>query len=139
VHRPVILVADPVAATGDLLRELFRDELGAFVAVVADADALLAQLDELVPELVVLELAGRGGAEVVRRLRRHPAGRELPLLALADRGGVGCATALRAGCQDCVRKPFRPGQLVDRVGLLIGVTPISRLIGAAGRGPPGPP
>jgi CheY-like chemotaxis protein len=126
-RRPVVLIADPLPAVRELLKDAFRDELGAFVAAVGSGEELLRQLDELLPSLVVVEVArGEQGLDVLRRIGAHPNGRDLPVLAVVPgTGELSCESARAAGCRDCLEKPFDVGELLARAGTLLGVAPIS--------------
>ncbi len=91
-----------------------------FAVSYADSgEAGLARLDEEpLPDLVVLDLMlpGISGLEVCRRIRRHPKGREIPIIMLTARGEEeDITTGLDAGADDYLTKPFSPKVLLARI------------------------
>ena len=88
------------------------------VAVASDADRAQALVDEALPDLVVLDwmLPGRSGVALARRWRTHPRTRDLPIVMLTARNEeVDMVTALDAGADDYVTKPFSPAALLARI------------------------
>ena len=88
------------------------------VAAAADADRAQALVDEALPDLVVLDwmLPGRSGVALARRWRTDPRTRELPIVMLTARDEeVDMVTALDAGADDYVTKPFSPAALLARI------------------------
>ncbi|MFM7704132.1 MAG: phosphate regulon transcriptional regulator PhoB [Rubrivivax sp.] len=88
------------------------------VAVAADADRAQALVDEALPDLVVLDwmLPGRSGVALARRWRTDPRTRDLPIVMLNARDEeVDRVTALDAGADDYVTKPFSPAALLARI------------------------
>jgi two-component system phosphate regulon response regulator PhoB len=88
------------------------------VAVAPDADRAQAIVDEALPDLVVLDwmLPGRSGVALARRWRTDPRTRELPIVMLTARDEeVDMVTALDAGADDYVTKPFSPAALLARI------------------------
>jgi two-component system phosphate regulon response regulator PhoB len=88
------------------------------VAVAGDADRAQALVDEALPDLVVLDwmLPGRSGVALARRWRTDPRTRELPIVMLTARDEeVDMVTALDAGADDYVTKPFSPAALLARI------------------------
>ncbi|MFM7531780.1 MAG: phosphate regulon transcriptional regulator PhoB [Rubrivivax sp.] len=88
------------------------------VAVAADADRAQALVDEALPDLVVLDwmLPGRSGVALARRWRTDPRTRDLPIVMLTARDEeVDMVTALDAGADDYVTKPFSPAALLARI------------------------
>jgi two-component system phosphate regulon response regulator PhoB len=70
------------------------------------------------PDLVVLDwmLPGRSGVALARRWRTDPRTRELPIVMLTARDEeVDMVTALDAGADDYVTKPFSPAALLARI------------------------
>ena len=91
---------------------------GFHVAVAAAADRAQALVDEALPDLVVLDwmLPGRSGVALARRWRTDPRTRELPIVMLTARDEeVDMVTALDAGADDYVTKPFSPAALLARI------------------------
>lgn len=88
------------------------------VAVATDADRAQALVDEALPDLVVLDwmLPGRSGVALARRWRTDPRTRDLPIVMLTARDEeVDMVTALDAGADDYVTKPFSPAALLARI------------------------
>jgi two-component system phosphate regulon response regulator PhoB len=86
--------------------------------VAGDADRAQALVDEALPDLVVLDwmLPGRSGVALARRWRTDPRTRELPIVMLTARDEeVDMVTALDAGADDYVTKPFSPAALLARI------------------------
>jgi two-component system phosphate regulon response regulator PhoB len=91
---------------------------GFAVAAAPDADRAQALVDEALPDLVVLDwmLPGRSGVALARRWRTDPRTRELPIVMLTARDEeVDMVTALDAGADDYVTKPFSPAALLARI------------------------
>jgi two-component system phosphate regulon response regulator PhoB len=88
------------------------------VATATEADRAQALVDEALPDLVVLDwmLPGRSGVALARRWRTDPRTRELPIVMLTARDEeVDMVTALDAGADDSVTKPFSPAALLARI------------------------
>lgn len=84
-------------------------------------DALRIALDER-PDLVVLDwmMPGLSGIEVCSALRAHPEARTMRVLMLTARAQESDLTsAYDAGVDEFVIKPFRPGDLQERVAALL--------------------
>ncbi len=82
------------------------------------AEALEALASSGRPDLVTVNwhMPVMDGLELVRRLRRDPAHRDLPLLMIStehDRGRI--AEAMAAGVNDYLAKPFTPGSLLRKL------------------------
>ncbi len=77
------------------------------------------------PDLAILDVRmdGMDGLELTRRLRAHPRGAELKiLLTSASVLTFDPAEGRRAGCDDFLPKPFRTGDLVEKIGALLELT-----------------
>jgi CheY-like chemotaxis protein len=104
---------------------------GYLVHTAVDADAALAVLESVSPELILmdLQLPGMDGLELTRRLKSDPVRRKIVILALTAYAMKGDeAKALAAGCDGYVVKPIDTSALplivrehLDR--LRSGVTP----------------
>ena len=113
-HR--ILVVDDLAV--QQLMDLNLARAGYQVAGCMDAESALVQLDERLPDMLVLEwdLPGQSGVALIRRLRSNAATRDLAIIMLSSR----CAEqdkimALECGADDYVTKPFSPRELIARI------------------------
>ncbi len=84
-------------------------------------DGLRLALDEL-PDLVVLDwmMPGLTGLEVCAALRAHPEASTVRVLMLTARAQESdLRAAYEAGVDEFLIKPFRPGDLQDRVAALL--------------------
>ena len=101
----VLIVDDDVEGTRPLGRML--EVVGHRPFFVHDGRAALALLDQLRPDLILLDvmMPGLDGIEVLRTIRAHPRHKKIPVIvysALADRETIEAATA--AGAQDFLVK-----------------------------------
>ena len=114
----LLLVDDDGALTRFLERGL-EDE-GYRVAVAGDGEAALRMLDEMLPDLVVLDLnlPRRDGTEVLAEMRARHAG--MPVLVLTGRSEVASRVrCLDLGADDCLLKPFSLAELKARCRALL--------------------
>jgi two-component system phosphate regulon response regulator PhoB len=113
----LILVVEDDPALAELLRYNLESE-GYKAATVTDGDAALLAVEELHPDLVVLDwmLPSLSGIEVCRRIRRKPDGRMLPIIMLTARSEeADRLNGLNSGADDYMVKPFSPNELIARV------------------------
>jgi two-component system, sensor histidine kinase and response regulator len=128
-NAPLILVADDVAANRELLRDQLQT-LGYRTALAHDASSALDAAFELLPDLVVLDVAMPGGkweveeryagVEVCRRLKRDPRTSRIPIIfvtALDD--SADRVKAIDAGGDEFVTKPHNRLVLGARVRSLL--------------------
>ena len=114
---PRVLIVEDEGGIVELVSIHLR-HAGFDVAVAGDADRAQALVDEALPDLVVLDwmLPGRSGVALARRWRTDPRTRELPIVMLTARDEeVDMVTALDAGADDYVTKPFSPAALLARI------------------------
>ncbi|RME34981.1 MAG: phosphate regulon transcriptional regulatory protein PhoB [Gammaproteobacteria bacterium] len=84
----------------------------------ASADQVPSLLKQEQPDLLLLDwmLPGIGGLELLRRLRRDPATRHLPVIMLTARGDEHARVqGLESGADDYVTKPFSTRELIARI------------------------
>ena len=120
--KPLVVVADSIGGTRDLLGTVFEDVFGAYVLPVNGAAALLVAAHETVPHLVVLEIGIHPelDRDIVRRLKEGPLAR-VPLLCLTAWGAtLQCAELTAVGCDACLAKPFELDELLARSRALLG-------------------
>ena len=120
-HRPRVLVVDDEAP----LRELIVVTLGdGFVCEEApDGETALSRLRESPPDLVVLDvmLPGVGGIDVLREMRADPALRDVRVVVVsAWQAQEDIVTALEAGADSFLPKPFRVEDLLSTAEELVG-------------------
>src|SRR5215213_750630 len=118
--KRLLLVEDdrPIA---ELVKFHF-DREGFTVIRTASGDEALILVDEVKPDLVILDwmIEGISGIEVCRRLRRNPATQNLPILMLTARGEEDDRVrGLQTGADDFVTKPFSPKELIARANALL--------------------
>jgi two-component system phosphate regulon response regulator PhoB len=99
------------------------ERTGIEVIRAKEGPAALALLDQVVPNLFVLDMMmpGMNGAELCRHLRARPETADVPVLVLSAWGDMRImAQALEAGANDYVVKPVDIQELETKVGNLIG-------------------
>ena len=108
----VLLIDDD--DTIEVTRRLYEAE-GAEITTSGSWREGLRALYSTHPDLVVLEIAVPGGWTLLDRIREVD---DVPVLVLTVRGGA-TVSALHAGADDCLTKPFDPDELVARSQTLL--------------------
>ena len=114
---PYELVVEDEDALATLLQYNLEKE-GYDVGLAADGEEALTQVDERLPDLVVLDwmLPKVSGIEVCRRLRAGAKTRNLPIVMLTARGEESDRVrGLDTGADDYLVKPFAMGELTARL------------------------
>jgi two-component system phosphate regulon response regulator PhoB len=116
-----VLVVDDEAAIRDMLRMAL--EIVDFRCLEADniQDAHALVVDSR-PDIVLLDwmLPGGSGLELLRRLKRDEATRELPVIMLtAKTAEDNVIQGLDVGADDYITKPFAPRELIARIKALL--------------------
>lgn len=124
------------------LRKIIQTNLeiaGYDVTTAASGDEALTILDDMQPDLVVLDvmMPMMDGYEVARRIRRHPSNTHVPIIMLTAKSEVEDKLAgFEAGADDYMTKPFGPQELLARVKAKIrrvevdaSLSPLTRLPG----------
>jgi diguanylate cyclase (GGDEF)-like protein len=112
----ILLVDDDTQLRG-ILRANF-EVVGYDVVDACDAEGAIAALERGRPDAVVVDVlpAASDGPALVRRIRRHPQGANVPVIVLTARIHPDDAVrSLEAGADDVVVKPFAPEEMVARV------------------------
>jgi len=115
---PTVLVVEDEPTIADAVAARLRTE-GFAVYVAEDGPGAVARVDELEPDLVVLDvmLPGFDGLEVCRRIQ---ADRPVPVLMLTARDDeTDVLVGLGVGADDYLTKPFSMRELVARVRALL--------------------
>jgi two-component system response regulator ResD len=118
--RGTVLVIDDEPTVTEVVARYLR-RAGYRAATAADGVAAVTAVNELQPDLIVLDLMlpRMGGLEVMRRIRerhRAPGLGPLPVILLTARGEESDRiSGLRLGADDYVVKPFSPGELIARI------------------------
>ena len=114
---PYILVVEDEDSLATLLSYNLEKE-GYRVGLAGDGEEALLQIDEKLPDLVVLDwmLPKVSGVEVCRRLRSRPETRNLPIIMLTARGEeTDRIRGLDTGADDYIVKPFSMSELAARI------------------------
>jgi len=116
-----ILVVEDEPAIAELLAVNLR-HAGHEVALAGDAAAAQAEVDAVLPDLVVLDwmLPGQSGLSLARRWRDAARTRSMPIIMLSARAGEPDRIAgLDGGVDDYLTKPFSPNELVARIRAML--------------------
>lgn len=87
------------------------------VAHIANGAEALLQIDQLEPDLVLLDLMlpGVGGLDILRKMREKESGRKIPIIIVSANGEESdVVIGLELGADDYVVKPFGPKELLAR-------------------------
>lgn len=112
-----ILVVEDESAIAELIAINLR-YAGHEVTVVGDAHLAQAEVDRVLPDLVVLDwmLPGQPGVTLARSWRAQARTRDLPIIMLTARAQENDKIAgLDAGADDYLTKPFSPSELMARI------------------------
>jgi DNA-binding response OmpR family regulator len=112
--RRVLVIEDDLD-TAQTLAFLLRD-FGHEVHYAINVNAALGIASRFLPEVVLVDLGlpDGEGTEVARRLRRHPQMKGSRIVAITGRGLEYRDEALKAGCDEFLRKPVDP-DVLERV------------------------
>lgn len=116
-----ILVADDDDLLGELLRFKLEDA-GHDVTIVEDGETALNEARSGAFDLLVLDamMPVLSGLEVLKTLRETESKSAMPIVMLTSRKArEDVLTALQAGANDYLTKPFIPDELVVRVNAIL--------------------
>jgi two-component system, OmpR family, phosphate regulon response regulator PhoB len=112
-----ILVVEDESAIAELVAINLR-HAGFEVAIAADAEQAQAEVDRVVPDLVILDwmLPGQTGLQLARRWRSQARTKALPVIMLTARAlDADKVAGLDAGADDYLTKPFSTTELMARI------------------------
>ncbi len=112
-----VLVVEDEMAISELIALNLR-HAGFDVTVCHDAERALAEVDRVLPDLVLLDwmLPGQSGLAMAKRWRGAQRTRDLPIIMLTARAEeVDKVAGLDAGADDYLTKPFSTHELMARV------------------------
>ncbi|RZJ31484.1 MAG: phosphate regulon transcriptional regulatory protein PhoB [Brevundimonas sp.] len=115
--QPYVLVMEDEDALATLLSYNLEKE-GYRVVVASDGEEGMLQIDERLPDLVLLDwmLPKLSGIEVCRRIRGRSETRNLPIIMLTARGEESDRIrGLDTGADDYLTKPFSMTELTARI------------------------
>jgi len=125
-----VLIVEDELQNQELMRAVVEDLLGGRARVCEHGEECLRLTREHPPALILLDLMlpGMSGWEVARRLRQDPATAPVPIIAVSALSRPQeRESALHAGCDAYVAKPFTP----DDLARLMVATLESQGVGAA--------
>ncbi len=117
VDKPLILLVEDEPAQREVLHYNLTSD-GYDVAVADNGDDALLLVDEVAPDLVLLDwmLPGVSGIEVLRRLKSRRQGIETPVIMLSARTEeMDRVRGLETGADDYMVKPYSVSELMARI------------------------
>ena len=112
-----VLVVEDESAIAELISVNLRHH-GMLAVLAADGIAAQAHIDEVLPDVILLDwmLPGESGLTLARRWRASARTKTIPILMLTARGDEADRVAgLDAGADDYIVKPFSPRELLARI------------------------
>lgn len=112
-----VLVVEDEAAIAELMSLNLR-HAGYEVVIAETADEAMAQVDKVLPDLVLLDwmLPGQSGLSLAKQWRGNARTRELPIIMLTARAEESDKiSGLDAGADDYLTKPFSTHELMARI------------------------
>jgi DNA-binding response OmpR family regulator len=115
--KATILVVDDNRDNVEILRA-FLESRGYVVAEAADGQTALAKLEEVRPDLVLLDvmMPGIDGWQVCRTIKNHPEFSRTRVVMVTAKGGFEDKfEGMRAGADDYIVKPVDLNELTEKV------------------------
>lgn len=116
-HRDIVLVVDDSPDTLSFLTEAI-ERSGATVLVAVGGDLALALVDEITPDVILLDavMPGLDGFETCRRLKAKPQLAGVPVIFMTGLSETEhIVKGLSAGGIDYVTKPIAPDEILARI------------------------
>ncbi|MBP7864586.1 MAG: response regulator [Acidobacteria bacterium] len=117
-EKPLILMVDDIPQNLQVLTEILMKGDAYEIAAAAGGAEALEAVEELSPDLVLLDIMmpGMDGFEVCRRLKASPRARDIPIIFLtAMTQTADIVRGFEEGAVDYVTKPFNATELLARV------------------------
>ena len=114
---PRVLVVEDEKAIAELISVNLRHH-GMLAVLAEDGDAAQAAIDDVLPDVILLDwmLPGHSGLVLAKRWRSDPRTKLTPILMLTARGDEPDKVAgLDAGADDYITKPFSTQELLARI------------------------
>ena len=118
-----ILAVDDVPASRLLLRQLLT-EVGFLVEEAGDGGEAIAKWQQWHPDLILMDMRMPeiDGYEATTRIKAEPEGKDTVIIALtASAFEEERVVILSAGCDDFMRKPFKEGELLEKIGQYLSI------------------
>ena len=118
-----ILAVDDVPASRLLLRKLLT-EVGFSVEEAGDGGEAIAKWQQWHPDLILMDMRMPeiDGYEATARIKAEPEGKDTVIIALtASAFEEERVVILSAGCDDFMRKPFKEGELLEKIGQYLNI------------------
>jgi two-component system phosphate regulon response regulator PhoB len=112
-----VLVVEDESAIAELIAVNLRHQ-GMLAVLASDCEAAQKEIDEVLPDVILLDwmLPGHSGLVLARRWRADPRTKTIPILMLTARGDEPDKVAgLDAGADDYITKPFSTQELLARI------------------------
>lgn len=112
-----VLVVEDESAIAELIAVNLRHH-GMLAVLAPDGDAAQKEIDEVLPDVILLDwmLPGHSGLVLARRWRADPRTKTIPILMLTARGDEpDKVSGLDAGADDYITKPFSTQELLARI------------------------
>ncbi|MBT4206547.1 MAG: phosphate regulon transcriptional regulator PhoB [Proteobacteria bacterium] len=116
----ILIVEDEVAIRQMLSMALTQEGYSSLEA--PNVNAAFEMLENLTPDLILLDwmMPGLSGLEFTRRLKKTPNTKSIPIILLTAKSEeTDKVTALDAGADDYITKPFSTPELIARVRALL--------------------
>jgi DNA-binding response OmpR family regulator len=117
VETETILVVDDNHDNVEIMRA-FLDSRGYHVVCALDGQSALAKLEEVAPDLVLLDvmMPGMDGWQVCRTIKNHPEYGSTRVVMVTAKGGFeDKVEGMRSGADDYIVKPIDLQELGDKV------------------------
>jgi CheY-like chemotaxis protein len=121
--QPLICVIDDDASVRETIGRILSSA-GYAVVSAADGAKGIAAIEQASPVMIITDIVmpNREGIETIMEAKRRFPG--IPIIAISGGGRSGSQsfleTARKLGADDCLAKPFRPSELLDKVAHLLG-------------------